>query len=318
LPTFWSFKAKYLGLDTNPADAPFLPKFTSFEHLHFLGTVWFYSLLVNNKQEISKVYKELGRAIENATTDSNIPSNSSINFEISDIYSPKNIFWDPTGKTFHKTWQDYWRRSLDLGWSLLKASFIGDSKWSREKFATELGNLRNDIKHALFQKDATVAETDTASPDEAIYAILAALIEKWSITSDDRKEDEIEETVYLSPKDREEFGQKETISPEHGDIQETIIVSPGSITKKTPSPFASNKEEIPETVYIAPSKKPSIPLTSSKKQSPEDTGGKKSATQFETELQATGDSNKLKDESKKNDDLDETVIFPQGKPKGNK
>ncbi|UCH19941.1 MAG: hypothetical protein JSU83_15390 [Deltaproteobacteria bacterium] len=300
------------------AKTPFLPKFTSFHHLHFLGTVWFFTLLVNSKQDISGVYEELGRAVESITSNDNTALDSSIDIEISDVYSPENIFWDPTGKTFHKIWQDYWIRSLGLGWSLLKASFIGDSKWSRDKFATELDNLRRDIKNNLFQQDSTVAETDTVSHDKAIYVILSELIEKWSITSDDKKEDEIEETVYLSPKEREEFVQKETVSPEPGNIQETIILRPGSIPKKTPSPSSPNKEEIPETVYIAPSKKPSAPFTSSKKQSSKDIDAKKNATKFDPELQATVDLKKSRDKSSKAEIIDETVIFRQRKPKDKK
>jgi hypothetical protein len=318
LPTFWNFKVKYLGLGTNPAEIPFLPKFTSFQHLHFLGTVWFYSLLVNNKQEISKVYEELGRAIERVTTNDNTSFNSSINIELNDVYSPENIFWDPSGKTFNKSWQDFWTRSLGLGWSLLKASFIGDSKWSQAKFWHELESLRKDIKDTLFQHSSKVSAIDTVSQDKAIYAILSKLIEKWSITHDDKKEDEIEETVYLSPTDREQLGQKEAVSQEHGNIQETIILRPGDIPKKTPSPLASKKEEIPETVYIASSKKPSIPFTSSKKQSPKDIGGKNNATKFEPELQATVDLKKSEDESRKADFLEETVIFRQSKPKDKK
>jgi hypothetical protein len=131
-----------------------------------LGTVWFYSLLVNNKQEISKVYEELGRAIESATTNDNTSFNSSINIELSDVYSPENIFWDPSGKTFNKSWQDFWTRSLGLGWSLLKASFIGDSKWSQAKFWHELESLRKDIKDTLFQHSSKVSAIDTVSQDK--------------------------------------------------------------------------------------------------------------------------------------------------------
>jgi hypothetical protein len=82
--------------------------------------------------------------------------------------------------------------------------------------------------------------------------------------------------------------------------------------------LASKKEEIPETVYIASSKKPSIPFTSSKKQSPKDIGGKNNATKFEPELQATVDLKKSEDESRKADFLEETVIFRQSKPKDKK
>lgn len=318
LPIFWNFKVKHLGLGAITAKTPFLPKFTSFQHLHFLGTVWFFTLLVNSKQDISSVYEELGRAVESITSNDNTSFDSSINIEISDVYSPENIFWDPSGKTFNKSWQDYWIRSLGLGGSLLKASLIGDSKWSQDNFVKELDNLRRDIKNTLFEQDSSVAETDTASQDKAIHAILSKLLEKWSITHDDKKEDVIEETVYVSPTDREQLGQKEAVSQEHGNLQETIILRPGDVQKEIPSPAVSKKEEIPETVYIASSKKPSIPFTSPKKQSPKDIGAKKNANKFEPELQAAVDLKKSEDESRKADFLDETVIVRQGKPKDKK
>ena len=89
------------------------------------------------------------------------------------------------------------------------------------------------------------------------------------------------------------------------------MTHPGSIVQ-------SKKEEIPETVYIASSKKPSIPFTSSKKQSPKEMGGKKYATKFKPELQATVDLKKSEDESGKADFLDETVIVRQKKSKDKK
>lgn len=318
LPIFWNFKVKHLGLGAITAKAPFLPKHTSFHHLHFLGTVWFFTLLVNSKQDISSVYEELGRAVERITSNDNTALESSINNEISDVYSPENIFWDPSGKTFNESWLDFWTRSLGLGWSLLKTSFIGDSKWSQAKFWQELENLRKDIKDTLFQHSSKVSAIDTVSQDKAIHAILSKLIEKWAITHDNKKEDEIEKAVYLSPTDREQFGQKEAVPQEHGNIQETIILRPGDIQKEIPSPVVSIKEEIPETVYIASSKKPSIPFTSSKKQSPKDIGVKNGATNFESEFQVTVGSRKSEDESRKADFLDETVIVRQSKPKDKK
>ncbi len=314
LPFFWNFKIKLLGIGGNTARAPFLPKFPPTYSPHFLGTAWFFSLLVNSKQGVADVYEELGRTIEQNISNDEVSFESFLNNDLKGAFSPDNIFWDLEVKTIRKDWERFWVRSLDLGWSLLKASLTGDSNWSKEKFWQEFENLRKEIKDTLFQQGPTVAEADTVSKNKAIHEILTKLIEKWSIDFE-TKEDELEKTIIVSPTGGQKLDEKVTVSQEDNDLQETVIQRPGYSEKVTSTPVKPEEEDILETTIIAPSQKPSTPFSSSRRLPPEDTAVDKNVTNLEQKLEDTADTKKRKDEADGDDFLYETVILRPDKAK---
>ena len=71
----------------------------------------------------------------------------------SSAFFPENIFWDPQGKSIEKNWLPFWRKSLSLGWRLLKAGYQQDLKWFEGAFLQQLDDLREEVKGALFRKE---------------------------------------------------------------------------------------------------------------------------------------------------------------------
>ena len=64
LPSFWNFKLDLI--DAIGFDTPFLSisKLPQSYGLHLLGAIWFYTLLVNRKQDVSQVYTVIKDGIE--------------------------------------------------------------------------------------------------------------------------------------------------------------------------------------------------------------------------------------------------------------
>jgi len=295
LPFFWNFKLNLLGIGGNAPKGPFLPKFPPSYNLHFLGTAWFFSLLVNRKQGISNVYEDLGRAIERINSNDDVSFEGLLSNELKGAFSPGNIFWDPGAKTFSKGWERLWVRSLDLGWSLLKASLTGNSKWSKDKFWQELEDLRKDIKDTLFQQGFAVAQAETSSKNKAIHEILSKLIQKWSIDFD-TKEDELEKTVVVSATGGEKLAETMVISQEDRDIQETVMLRPQDLGKETSPPI--QKEEEGE-----------------RRLESNDIEVDKNVKNSEQGLEGTADIRKRINDSDGDGFLDETVILRPDKPK---
>ncbi|MBC2695343.1 MAG: hypothetical protein HF982_08735 [Desulfobacteraceae bacterium] len=260
LPLFWNFKLNFIDIGGNAVEPPFFPKLFPYSSPHFLGIIWFYTLLVNKKQGVSEVYVSLGEKIEKiVSNDDNLESflkNSS-----DGAFSPENIFWIPDVKSISQDWVGLWEKSIGLGWSLLKielrTGLIENSKWSKDKFQQELENLRKEVKHKLFSQQLNFVQAEPASENKVISDILAKITEKWSIGLDAQK-DELEKTVGVSTASRERFDNTNVVSQDENGIEETVILLPDDFRKEKLPSVQAEENDIPVTVVITPSEKSTL------------------------------------------------------------
>jgi hypothetical protein len=243
LPFFWNFKLKFIDIGGNAVKPPFFPKLFQYSSSHFLGIIWFYTLLVNKKQGVSEVYVTLEEKIEKIV--SNDDSLESFLKNSSDgVFSPENIFWIPDGKSVSQDWVRLWEKSIGLGWSLLKiglrTGLIENSKWSKDKFQQELENLRKEVKDKLFSHELNFVQVEPAPENKAISDILAKIMGKWSIGLDAQK---LEKTVGVSTASGEQFDNTSVVSQDENEIEETLILSRDDFRKeKSPSVQADEKD----------------------------------------------------------------------------
>jgi hypothetical protein len=174
--------------------------------------------------------------------------------------------------------------------------------------------LRKDIKDTLFQQRFTAAQAETLPENEAIHEILSKLIEKWSVGFE-TKEEELEKTVVVSATGGEKLEEAVVVSQVDRDIQETVILRSQDFGKEISPPVQKKEEDIPETVVIAPSEKPSTSFSSSRRLPPKGIEIDKDVKNLEQRLERTGDIKKRVDESEGDGFLDETVILRPDKPK---
>jgi len=321
LPFFWNFKVQPIGIGGTADERPFLPKLPPSYGLHFLGLVWFYTLVVNKKQGVSQVYTALGKAVERIAAKDESTFESLLENELSRPCSPENIFWDPEGKGVNQGWWLLWEKSLALGWSLLEASLSTDSKWPKDEFWERLAELREEVKGNLFQPGPITDGQPKATPDnKAIHDILVKIMEKWrgdfktekENAQQDFSEDELEKTVVISSADME--GLNKTVDvpqAEEVDVEETVILSPEDL-KPEPSPPSEISEtkhdDIPETVIISPHGRSGAALRSSRPLPTKDGDLEKRHGRLDKALERLEDDKKKTDEPEE-DFLAQTVIL---------
>ncbi len=253
LPFFWSFRIKLIDIVNPSFEMQSFTKLPTSYSIFFLGLLWFYTFLVNKKQDISKVYLSFRQALDNFSSDGDFLFEKYFKENLNPTFLPLNIFWNPEGKTVNKNWHLLWEKSLRLGWSLLRASFQYDPEWSKEEFWKQLQNLREEVKSNLFRKELLDESHAYPSENEAIFNILTRIIDKWRLRIEPEKE-ELWETVIISP----EGVKKEPPPPllqEKDELKETLIISSKSLKDKKPTPSLQEKESleiVDETVIILP------------------------------------------------------------------
>jgi hypothetical protein len=228
LPFLWDFKVRFIDLCRRTKETPFFPKLPDSYALYDLGLFWFYALLVNQKQDISKIYTALGMALDQSFSDSRFSFGTFLKESPSPIFFPKNIFWDPGKREVKPDWHFLWERALDLGWSLLRTGMEKGSSWSEELFRKQWEDLREEVKSHLFVEEPFKKEVAPPSPskterafdgetgieNEAIHKILMKILERWRSKSQPEEEDLGETRFFKQPPiTQENISDTETLPP---------------------------------------------------------------------------------------------------------
>ena len=272
LPQYWNFKLQLLGIGLDTAPTPSLSKLPPAYGLYFLGSVWFYVLLVNAKQDVAEVYYEVAKAVDKICTQDNPVSENLLEHLPPAVFSPQNIFWHPNQQTVHSGWATLWEGALNLGFLLLRHGMGPTSKWSETEFWQKFEDLRDTIKNTLFGTEAQVARSSTVDDKEAIHDILIKIGSKWrgdleaKLSTSEKGAGDVpaqkseiaqeiagisedlltKETVILSPQN---FGEKKRSDDE---LDETILLKPQDVAQAETSDSASQVEkDLPETVILA-------------------------------------------------------------------
>jgi hypothetical protein len=258
LPFFWDFNVMITDIMRNPHEAPSFPKTPPSYGLHFLSLVWFYALLVNRKQDVAQVYHSLGAVIDKLDAADGFSFKNIIEEGSIETFLPENIFWRPEGKTIPENGHILWERSLNLGWSLLRAALHDDSKWSQEEFCQQLELLRAEVKKNLFQEMPEYVHYAQPLETKAIYSILTTVIDKWRLRIEaEKKEETLEKTVVLSAGDFQKEAATPEVKGEEGEeeaLAETVVLSREEFRKQAEAPTVEDttREALAETVVLSP------------------------------------------------------------------
>ena len=176
LPCFWNFKLELLDVMGSDVPSSSIPQFPRSYGFHLLGLVWFYTLLVNEKQDASQVYSALGEVMEkigarNHTDIENYPEAG-----FSQVLSPENIFFNPDTRSVKQDWHKFWKASLGLGFRFFEMGMLGLRDWSMAEFGHKLEHLRRQIKDDLFSTKPFVPAEEPDADDKIIYNILKKIM----------------------------------------------------------------------------------------------------------------------------------------------
>lgn len=179
LPSFWNFKLDLIdviGVDTPSLSISKLPQSYG---LHLLGAIWFYTLVVNRKQDVNQVYPEIGDAIERISAQDETIFEQCLESGFPRVLAPENIFWNPEKITVNPKWYKFWKTSLCLGMNLLKEGQSGLMGLTKEAFKQELEKLRQQIKANLFSTEPSSLIEGDAEDDQPIANILINIMNTW-------------------------------------------------------------------------------------------------------------------------------------------
>jgi len=273
LPQFWNFSLSIIDIWSDLSHQPHLSKYPPAYGHHFLGTIWFYALLVNDHQSVEDVRSELDRHLPVFSARDQVFSQNIQSEGAGTVFAPENIFWNPASKQVGEKWHRLWSKSLDIGGAILAAAFQAENKWSSDAFWQDFNNLRTDIKMELFgQADrATPAAPSAEDPaaDPAIADILIRLHAKWRrelqppatpLTENDtpkailpgpQETEAPAETLILAPGAQLKTTSLSSDPPTAG--EETLIL-PSNSRPQPPNPAALSSDEdlIQETVILSP------------------------------------------------------------------
>ena len=288
LPCFWNFKVALLdviGSDVPSSSIPQMPRSYGF---HLLGFVWFYTLLVNRKQDVLQIYPVLGEVMNKIKTQDDANFENYLEAGFLQVLSPENIFFDPDILSVKQDWHKFWKASLGLGFHFFEVSMLGSRDWSIEEFGHELEQLRQEIKDSLFSTAPSVPAEESEANDKIISNILKKIMNtrqeedetssndleishvlpEIDDTTDDKTAPDFQEesdefqTVILSLDDelteestgieqKEEPGEAPPV-PEN-DLDETLILTPEGLEKPgTASTPDHYDEDIEDTVIFSP------------------------------------------------------------------
>lgn len=179
LPYLWNFQTRLIDPVADfLGPTPFTAKPPSSDGIQFLGRLWFYSIIMNKRQDISKVNELVSKEMENRISKGG-PSENSLGAMLREALSPKNIFWEPRDHSFTEKSRWLWKRTVDLGISLLMAGAGRHQSWSSEKFRQDFRLLRDAIKETLFHPPPAAQPIVHAEEDKAISELIGRIMGSW-------------------------------------------------------------------------------------------------------------------------------------------
>lgn len=176
LPCFWKFGLELLDVIGSDVPSSSIPQFPRSYGFHLMGVVWFYTLLINGKQDVAQVYSVLGEIMEKigARNDTDIENYLESGFP--QVLSPENIFFNPDIRPVKRDWHKFWIAALGLGFRFFEVGMLGLRNWSIAEFGHKLENLRQQIKDDLFSTKPFVPAEKLESDDKIISNILKKIM----------------------------------------------------------------------------------------------------------------------------------------------
>jgi hypothetical protein len=210
LPACWNFKVRILDAIGSFTPSPFAPVMPQSPRLHFIGALWFRTLLVNSRQEPGTVFAEVGRLIDGLAVEQGGETLEMDTIGAAECFDCRQIFWVPDQRDLPETWQNYWRAGLRLGFQLVHAGLRTGVFLDNGQFLTALDGLRQSIKEEMFA-GSVPAPASKAKGERPVKLemVLLSILEKWkgkvdtadSLTVGEVAPDspDVDETVALTP-----------------------------------------------------------------------------------------------------------------------
>ena len=238
LPAYWNFNIRILDAVGTFQVSPFAPIMPEAPRLHFLGAVWFRTLMVNSRQKADSVFAEVGQLLDQMDIEK---GTGKLEIETSDpagAFAGNQIFWSPDQRELAEKWQVFWKNALRLGLQLVHAGLKTSAVWDNRQFLAALEELREQVKSEMFS-GPVIAATDHEKPAQSdkIAVVLRGILEKWQAEAD----------AAGSQPDPD-------VSPVNPDVEETIVFS-----SSVDQPYQPNADGLPTSAGLHATDLPDMP-----------------------------------------------------------
>jgi hypothetical protein len=267
LPCFWNFKLELLDVIGSDVPSSSIPRFPRSYGFHLLGVVWFYTLLVNGKQDVARVYSFLGEVMEKIGAQNDADVENYLEAGFPQVLSPENIFFNPDIRSVKPDWHNFWKTSLGLGFRFFEVGMRGLRDWSMAEFGHKLEHLRRQIKDDLFSTKPFVPAKEPEADDKIISNILKKIMNMRQEGAE-TSWDELETGPVLPQPGHIAEDKTEPDIQEDTDVFKTVVLSsedeltgnlPGVEQKQEPVEAIEVPEGEPDKTLIIPPERPEPP-----------------------------------------------------------
>ncbi|MFO7713034.1 hypothetical protein, partial [Desulfosarcina sp.] len=238
LPAYWNFNVRILNAVGAFQVSPFAPIMPEAPRLHFLGAVWFRTLLVNSRQKADAVYAEVGRLLGQLDIEKGAET---LEIETSDpvgVFASNQIFWSPDQRSLAENWQVFWKKGLRLGLHLVHAGLKTGVAWRGSQFLAALEELRADVKSSMFAEPVVAAVgKDKSTQSDKIAGVLRGILKKWRAQAASAGSQPMSD-----------------VSPLDSDMEETVLFS-----SALPQPPQATEKMLPTAVDLEAADVPDLP-----------------------------------------------------------
>ncbi|MDA8138899.1 MAG: hypothetical protein M0036_09625 [Desulfobacteraceae bacterium] len=265
LPLFWNFSLEMIDMVGRPAPSLSQQAQPESQARFFLGTAWFYVLLVNGDQNMSVVQSAIDQVLSSEQGVSQLENDSGP--ELDPVLAPSNLVWLRDVKTIHPEWHGIWRRVLALGLGVLRSGMAPDSRWSANGFKAKLSEIKSNVRELLFSAPAPAAVTAKAvqtpttkqlgapaSSDRAIADLLQSILAQWPKPKSPKLPNAAPEA---KPVKEAQIPLTASLHPNaDGDFEETVILGTASFHPKPATATHLAPPALEETVVMGAQPRP--------------------------------------------------------------
>jgi hypothetical protein len=180
LPALWNFDVRILDAIGSFEGSPFTPVMPEAPRLHFLGAIWFRTLLVNSQQNATAVYARVGQLLDQLKGKNGPEVLEKAISDAAGVFAGNQIYWLPDHRRLPETWQVYWKQAIHLGFQLVHAGLKAGAGWDNGQFEAALDALRKQVKGEMFTARG-MAASDAVNPSqsEKVSLLLHGILERW-------------------------------------------------------------------------------------------------------------------------------------------
>lgn len=266
LPLFWNFSLQIIDRVGRPQGIATPGILPAAQARTFLGTAWFYVLLVDERQDMTVVQTALEPWLSHADGIDHLLSAPDEEFD--PVFAAHHLIRPPMSTPIEPEWQALWRRTLALGLGLLRAGLTADPAWSDELFCRNAEVLKKEVRELLFQapmasatakpavrasisaEAAGATENEPDAVDQKIAEILHTILGRWPLSVS-----EVEGGTDISTETRQVKARESARPNEDGDFEETVILGASPLSDTQPSADRGQPPALEETVVMAPAQK---------------------------------------------------------------